>query len=823
MSKHLGLALSGGGFRATLFHVGVIRFLRETDLLREVTHVASVSGGSIIAAHLVLNWDRYNGTDEEFEAAVDEIIRFVQLDVRNRIVRRIPFQMPLRFLHRMLIGKPNRSLTSNGLLEKHYRDFLYGDRCFHQLPESPTLHVLATNLSDGSLASFSREGLYMQRRGDENKLDFVPARLAPISMAVAASSAFPGFFPPVLFSASDVGVRAGEFSYLSFTDGGVYDNLGVRAFRWMRHIRRQRNAEFRVEDFNDPEALLRVCAVAANDPVSPLGWIFNRLSPDLRDKIAENADGQSKPSELLALLCQEIGQLVERHRFVDESAFKNTRLGDPEAAEWLEKAKHADVDDTRHEWLNRYLLAAALEQVVGHSCLKLFPADFDRILVSDCGQSFNVQGDANIGFFAQSVRASDIMWDRVWQLEKENFLKEGNYLFLPITDTIDAERDPSANPLVIQSAIQSMRTDLDRFSDFEVKALVEHGYTVARAMCRENGMVEADAIPEGPPWNPFSSSDHQVTAPLVQGDRITSDARALRKSAVRRIWSTMLDFRDWPTYIYVPLLILLFGVLPWRAWNFYSESQTLASIVTAIEQGDPDIKKVLDVVAEDPVNNWQPAEIKSVEATSDSNQEGLIFLTRSRIEDRRHFRPDGRSSEPAVYLRERFTIRKSEDYEGNNHIVLTYPLPAEIELRSGPSRYHPEIRRTDEVVTVLGTKRYLYEFEYDISEVPPGGTVALEAEGLLRHGQIKSTEFGQNRSIFRTETPIEVISVWLLFPNDRPYENYSLVLRSPDGSKPPHLVETRYTIDHPYGSLIGWSLANPEIGGLYDCRWTVPE
>ena len=285
MSNHLGLALSGGGFRATLFHVGVIRFLREVGLLRDVTHIASVSGGSITAAHLVLNWERYNGTDEEFDEAVSEIIRFVQIDVRNRIARRIPFQLPLRLLNRLLIGLPNRALTSNGLLERHYRDFLYGDRCFHQLPESPELHVLATNLSDGNLASFSREGLYLQRRGEEETLDFVPARLAPISMAVAASSAFPGFFPPVLFSASDVGVRAGEFSYLSFTDGGVYDNLGVRAFRWMRRLRRQRNAEFHIEDLDDADTVLNACRTAADDPSSPLGWIRSRFSPDLRDRL----------------------------------------------------------------------------------------------------------------------------------------------------------------------------------------------------------------------------------------------------------------------------------------------------------------------------------------------------------------------------------------------------------------------------------------------------------------------------------------------------------------------------------------------------------
>ena len=57
----LGLALSGGGFRATLYHLGVIRYLRDTGKLEEVSDIASVSGGSILAAHLVLNWEKYTG------------------------------------------------------------------------------------------------------------------------------------------------------------------------------------------------------------------------------------------------------------------------------------------------------------------------------------------------------------------------------------------------------------------------------------------------------------------------------------------------------------------------------------------------------------------------------------------------------------------------------------------------------------------------------------------------------------------------------------------------------------------------------------------
>src|SRR5262245_15724998 len=97
----IGLALSGGGFRATLYHLGMVRFLRDAGILPNVTHITSVSGGSIIAAHLCLNWGRYCGSPSEFEAAAEELLSFVRLDVRNRIVRRYPLGLTLYWPRRL--------------------------------------------------------------------------------------------------------------------------------------------------------------------------------------------------------------------------------------------------------------------------------------------------------------------------------------------------------------------------------------------------------------------------------------------------------------------------------------------------------------------------------------------------------------------------------------------------------------------------------------------------------------------------------------------------------------------------------------------------
>ena len=98
----------------------------------------------------------------------------------------------------------------------------------YELPDIPRLHILATNVSDGVLSVFNKNGLYIQQRNNAGKFEFerIPGQMATLPRVVGASSAFPGFFPPVEISAEDLGVREGQFPTESFTDGGVYDNLG---------------------------------------------------------------------------------------------------------------------------------------------------------------------------------------------------------------------------------------------------------------------------------------------------------------------------------------------------------------------------------------------------------------------------------------------------------------------------------------------------------------------------------------------------------------------------------------------------------------------
>ena len=65
--KKIGLALSGGGYRAAAYHIGTMRALHKLGILDEVDVISSVSGGSITATYYALNKHKgYEQFEKEF-------------------------------------------------------------------------------------------------------------------------------------------------------------------------------------------------------------------------------------------------------------------------------------------------------------------------------------------------------------------------------------------------------------------------------------------------------------------------------------------------------------------------------------------------------------------------------------------------------------------------------------------------------------------------------------------------------------------------------------------------------------------------------------
>lgn len=207
----ISLCLSGGGFRATFFHLGVISVLREARLLGQVKYICSVSGGSILAASLAINWKDYvrPSDDAAFYNAVLPLMKLGESDLRGRIVRRW-----------LLLGWICRSFRRTRLLERYYARLL-SDWQLSKLPDTPEFYFLATSLTTGRLVSFNSQGF-----DDGNRIHV--AGDLPVALAIAASSAFPPLFPPVNISRDRLRAKLADFPLEEhLTDGGVFDNLGI--------------------------------------------------------------------------------------------------------------------------------------------------------------------------------------------------------------------------------------------------------------------------------------------------------------------------------------------------------------------------------------------------------------------------------------------------------------------------------------------------------------------------------------------------------------------------------------------------------------------
>jgi len=241
------LAFSGGGTRAAAFAYGVLEELRDTEvviagerkrLVDEVDTISGVSGGSFPAAYYGLYGDRIF---EDFES------NFLKRNVQGALIRQI-FK-PKNFF-RLMTPAMSRSELASQFYDKH----LFHGATFRDLREAhgPRIYINATDLSHGNRFTFG-----------QGQFDVICSDLDEfrISRAVASSSAVPGLLSPITLEnyAGSCGYEHSEVveealesrtsdprryraaktysdyqnekkrPYVHLVDGGISDNLGLRA------------------------------------------------------------------------------------------------------------------------------------------------------------------------------------------------------------------------------------------------------------------------------------------------------------------------------------------------------------------------------------------------------------------------------------------------------------------------------------------------------------------------------------------------------------------------------------------------------------------
>jgi predicted acylesterase/phospholipase RssA len=271
----VGLALSGGGFRASLYHLGVLARLAECDALRSVEVLSTVSGGSIIGAHYYLALRELlesraddEITREDYVALVQRLIPQFLDGVQQNLRVRTFAKLGPNF--RMLFG---RNYTRSNRIGELYEQYLFrhvkpgkapGERRtmdelkiepaqstlpgaafqagFHprfsnwrRASKVPVLLLNTTSLNSGHNWQFTASwmGEPPGLVGDEIDMNARYRRLYyseapteamqkfPLGYAVAASASVPALFSPLSLN----GLYPGRV--IELVDGGVHDNQGV--------------------------------------------------------------------------------------------------------------------------------------------------------------------------------------------------------------------------------------------------------------------------------------------------------------------------------------------------------------------------------------------------------------------------------------------------------------------------------------------------------------------------------------------------------------------------------------------------------------------
>lgn len=224
--------MSGGGYRAALFHLGALRRLNELGVLSKIDTFTSVSGGSIMAAQLAVF---LKGAGAEpgkpisgFDEGVAEPLRaFAAKDVRTGAA--------LARLH------PRNWLAPGAQSEALAAAYAQGPAPgkLADLPERPRFVFLASDMRFRDQWVFDTG----RRRIGSSKAGYGALGEWTLAQAVAASSCVPGAFAVVRAEQEPATLTGGSYREpdrdelvrgIDLSDGGMYDNLGLEPV-WQDH------------------------------------------------------------------------------------------------------------------------------------------------------------------------------------------------------------------------------------------------------------------------------------------------------------------------------------------------------------------------------------------------------------------------------------------------------------------------------------------------------------------------------------------------------------------------------------------------------------
>ena len=224
--RKIGLALSGGGFRASVFHIGVLTFLAEKKQLENIAYISTVSGGSLLIGLIYSKNNNKWPSSKEF------------LDVlAPKLKKQLTESSLIKDTFFSLFFRPSNwkyIFQRVNILAYTLKHVWKVNSKISDIPEHPKLVINATTSETGKSWRFSNEKMGDYLSG------YVKAPNIPLSDVIAISAAFPAGFGPYTiatnqfkwfnyktWTSKDIKEVQPIYTKLHLYDGGVYDNLGV--------------------------------------------------------------------------------------------------------------------------------------------------------------------------------------------------------------------------------------------------------------------------------------------------------------------------------------------------------------------------------------------------------------------------------------------------------------------------------------------------------------------------------------------------------------------------------------------------------------------
>ncbi len=217
--KKIGLALSGGGYRAAVFHLGMLSYMAENELLEKVTHISTVSGGSLVMGLIYkLNNYKWPSSEEYLSQVHNEAIE---------ILKNTDLLVEEGWLAGLISWLTNGKYAAHEVVVEKIKKEWGIDINIQELDDSPIWTINTTTGETGKSCRFDKEEMKDYKLGRIVKPSF---DLADI---LAASAGFPIVIGPLTVDLTKHDFRPKKgvtHKKISLYDGGLYDNLGTEVF-----------------------------------------------------------------------------------------------------------------------------------------------------------------------------------------------------------------------------------------------------------------------------------------------------------------------------------------------------------------------------------------------------------------------------------------------------------------------------------------------------------------------------------------------------------------------------------------------------------------